>query len=183
MALLPVPKAAPRPLRQVLVATGLGLSTLRHRIKGALAVILSLALVTLAMGPGLIVADAMQRSLVEEGRPDRAVILSSGARWDFDSRIPAAWIAAIKAAPGIARDAQGAPLADAQFDIHCLRGLGKPRRGGGLCVSLIGMEAAGRAMRPDIMLVAGRWPRPGQRELMSGVQATQVYDQIGRAHV
>lgn len=173
-----VPKSKPRLLRQVVVATRMGLSTLRHRVKGALTVIVSLAIVTLAMGPGLIVADAMRRGLAEEGRPDRAVVLSAGARWDFDSHIPSAWIAAIKAAPGIARNAQGAPLADAQFDLHCLGGLRKPQKGGGLCVNLIGMESAGHTMRPDIRLLVGRWPRPDQRELIAGVRASQVYDQL-----
>jgi putative ABC transport system permease protein len=176
--LLGVPKSEPRLLRQVVVATQVGLSTLRQRIGGAAVVIVSLAVVILAMFPGLMVADAMRRGLAEEGRPDRAVLLSAGARWEFDSGIPSAWIGAIKAAPGVARDTQGAPLADAQFDLHCLGGLRNPRKGKGVCVNLIGMEPAGRAMRPDIRLLAGRWPRPGQRELIAGVRATQVYDQL-----
>jgi putative ABC transport system permease protein len=177
-----MPKTRTHPLRQIAVATRIGLSTLRYRIKGALAVIVSLAVVTLAMFPGLIIADALQRGDEEQGRADRAVVLSASAPVNgfspFNSFIPAAWIGAIKAAPGIARDANGAPLADAQTDLHCLGGLRNPRMGSGTCISLIGMEPAGRAMRPDITLLAGRWPRPGRRELIAGVRAAQTYDQL-----
>ena len=173
-----VPKTRTHPLRQIIVVTRIGLSTLRHRIRGAMVVIVSLTVVTLAMFPGLIIADALQRGDEEQGRADRAVVASVGARWDFNSVIPANWVAAIKAAPGIARDAEGALLADAQTDLLCLGGLGHPRIGSGTCIHLIGMEPAGRAMRPDITLVAGRWPRPGERELMVGVRAAQIYDRL-----
>ena len=178
-----MPKTRTHPLRQIAVVTRIGLSTLRHRIKGALAVIVSLTVVTLAMFPGLIIADALQRGDEEQGRADRAVVLSASSPINgfspFNSFIPASWIGAVKTAPGIARDVQGVPLANAQTDLHCLGGLRNPRMGSGTCISLIGMEPAGRAMRPDITLVAGRWPRPGRRELMVGVRAAQTYDQLG----
>jgi putative ABC transport system permease protein len=176
--LLAVPKTRTHPLRQIAVVTGIGLSTLPHRVKGALVVIVSLAIVTLAMFPGLIIADALQRGDEEQGRPDRAVVTSVGSRWDFNSVIPANWVATLKAAPGIARDAEGAPLADAQTDLLCLGGMGHPRIGSGTCIHLIGMEPAGRIMRTDIALVTGRWPRPGARELMVGVRAAQIYDRL-----
>jgi putative ABC transport system permease protein len=164
--------------RQVMVVTRIGLSTLRQRLKGAAVVIVSFTVVTLVMFPGLIIADALQRGDEEQGRADRAVVTSVGARWDFNSLIPANWVAAIRAAPGIARDAKGALLADAQTDLLCLGGMGHPRVGSGTCIHLIGMEPAGHAMRTDIALVAGHWPRPGQRELMAGIRAAHVYDRL-----
>lgn len=169
-----IPKTDPHLLCQVVVMTRIGLGTLRHRIKGALAVVTALGLITVVMNPLLILIDSFKAMMALQGSPVRVMVTQPEVHMWRDSLIPIAWTDIIKQAPGIARAADGTPLAEARA---YLEGCEHPERKAGdrgICVQLYGLEKPGLFLPPKGALVAGRTYRPGTHEIiMAGNAAAQ----------
>ena len=108
------------------------------------------------------------------GDPGRAIILSETADTEGIERdTPRTPSATSSAAPGIARDADGASLADPEY-ITILPRQPKAWRAMTL-LTLRGMGRKGLAVRPELKIVAGRMFRPGARELIIGIASQQQF--------
>jgi putative ABC transport system permease protein len=104
------------------------------------------------------------------GDPARAMVIAAGASSEYDSTITPDELGVIVSAPGIRKDGADTALASAELTITI------PVRGfadGALLVRGIGPH--GISLRPGFRIVAGRYFRPGVRELIVGVGAERAF--------
>ncbi|MGH8218630.1 MAG: ABC transporter permease [Steroidobacteraceae bacterium] len=152
--------------RQIAAVVGMNLRNLPQRLGPSLVIVVGIGGVVAVLVSVLAMAVGFSQSIAGAGSPDRALILSGGALQEAMSSIPSSAIPNIENAPGIARDAQGRPIAAAEAVAQVQiqpRGGGKP-----INVALRGVASVEQELRPEIRLVAGRMFRPGLHELLAG---------------
>ena len=161
------------PLRQVAVVTRIGLSTLRHRVKGAAVIVIGVGAVAFVLLSLLSIAESIRIELLESGSPDRAMIhqitnflphlsISHG-------HLPTNATSVAAAAPGVARGRHSATLVVPLFIGHvCMI---KRNNGNEGCTTLVGVGSGWVEATPAFHLLWGRMPRPGAKELIAGRNA------------
>jgi putative ABC transport system permease protein len=175
-----LPQVNPRLLRQVFIVMRIGLATLRHRLKGAFAVVAALAVITIVMNPLLILMDSFKAMMASQGSSTHVMVTQPQVRMWRDGQLPVAWTDIIKHAPGVARTPDGIPIAEARSFLQACEHPEGPPGDRGTCVMLYGLEPAGLPLRPKFQLVAGRINRPGTHEIiMSARLAAQHGIKVG----
>src|SRR5258706_1071123 len=150
--------------RQIVSVTMLNLKNLPSRMGPSLVIVAGMAaaigvlvsILSLAVG----YAELQRRT----GDPGRAIILSQTADTEGSGAIQRGVLGDIMAAPGIARDTDGASLTDPEYTSILLV---KRRSAGSALLTLRGIVSKALAVRPELKIVAGRMFRPGARELIS----------------
>ncbi|HEV2701640.1 MAG TPA: FtsX-like permease family protein [Steroidobacteraceae bacterium] len=165
-----------RLLAQTLLATRVSLLTLPQRTGSSLVIIVCMACVVGVLLSMLSVTVGLLHAYQIAGSPQRALVLSRdalafGGRMEETSVIPSEAIGTLAGAPGIALDADGKLMMDAEV----LAAL-PPTEGfadGSLFVR--GVGAKGLALRPEFKLVSGRLFRPGLHEMIVGTGAARGF--------
>ncbi|HEV2443215.1 MAG TPA: ABC transporter permease [Steroidobacteraceae bacterium] len=160
-----------RILTQSAVVLGLGLASLPRRKWSSLVIVASMACVVGVLLSMLSFTTGMLRAYRAGGDPRLAIVLSPENDTEYGNGIPANAVGTILDAPGIARAADGHPLADAEvlFWVPPMEShfTGSPE--------LRGIGAAGLALRPNLRIVTGRMFRSGRLELIVGMAAARAY--------
>jgi putative ABC transport system permease protein len=153
-------------LRQLTAVVGMNLRNVRKRAGVSLVVVIGIAGVVAVLVSVLAMAVGFARTIAGAGSPDRALILSGGALQEAMSSIPRDSVANIVNAPGIAKDAEGRPIAAAE----ALAQVQVTSEGGGktINVPLRGVAPIESELRPELHLIAGRMFHPGLHELIVG---------------
>jgi putative ABC transport system permease protein len=149
---------------QGLIVSRVGLSSLHTRFGRSLVVVISMACVTAVLLSMLSLADGLQRAYGRGGDPRLTLVTSVQAAAEPFSRVSRDSFNTILNAPGIAKDANGSPLASAEI-VQFIR----PLDPAGYGFRLRGIGAQGTALRPQFHIVAGRMFRAGARELIAGI--------------
>lgn len=163
-------------LRTCSAAIWLNLASLRRRIGSALVVVAGIACVVGVLLSMLSVTVGLRQTWLRAGSPDRAIILPAGTQDEGDGTLSRAAVAILKNAPGIARDAKGQAISDAEI----LTGLPMRRRSGDrgfLLLRSFGPMAL--KVRPEFHIVAGRMYQPGKREMIVGAEAPGQFRSVG----
>jgi ABC-type antimicrobial peptide transport system permease subunit len=124
-----------------------------------------LALVVFAFTAILMLAEGLQRTLVDSGSSDNAVVIRRSSASEVQSVVGRSEVGIVQTQPEIAVGAEGRPLAAPEVVV--LINLRK-RGGGSSNVTIRGVSAASLAVRPQVRLVSGRLPRPGVAEIAVG---------------
>ncbi|HEV7607955.1 MAG TPA: FtsX-like permease family protein [Steroidobacteraceae bacterium] len=160
-----------RTLAQILVLSRLGFAGLFQRKWSSLVLAGSVACVVGVLLSMLAVTAGMLRAYRAGEDPQLAMVLSPSNE-DYGSGIPRDAVGTILSAPGIAIDADGHLLADAEvvFWVPPSKAyvVGSP--------TLRGIGDAGLKLRPNFRVVGGRQFSTGLQELIIGVSAARVYD-------
>ena len=162
-----------RLLRQIIVVTHIGLSTLRQRLRGALTIAVSVGCVVFALLSIVSIGEGVRVALLDSGDPDR-VVLHIALSWITTSRLPDNTVHIVAAAPGVARAANGAPLAEGE-SFGKILDLTKRNNGEPGNTTMVGVGPLWPVMTPAFRLLAGRLPRPGTRELIAGNLARRKF--------
>lgn len=162
-------------LRQIFIVSALNLRSLKGRFWQSMVIVVGLAatigvmLSVLSMGAGM--ADAYYNA----GSPNRAIVVSKGADQEGQSAITRAMAPMIADAPGIGRDKSGKPLADRGLNMG-VPVLRKDGTKGYTTMRGLGDQAQG--VRPELKIVAGRMFQPGKREMVVGVGAQALFQNM-----
>jgi putative ABC transport system permease protein len=170
-------------LNQIGSVTAMNLRSIPRRMGSSSVIVIGIAGVV-----GVIVAvfgmtRSLSQALVDTGRPDRAVVLRSGAQNETSSTLMVDAIATIKNAPGIARTSSG----DAAGSAEMLASVNLIRRedGAQAAVGVRGVEPTSATIRPEVKLVDGRMFQPGLREMIVGrgahheFKSLEIGDHVG----
>ena len=125
-----------------------------------------MALVVFVFAAVLMLADGLQKTLVETGSYENVVVIRKAAGSEVQSGIDRAQASIVETQPEIAIGADGKPLVAKELVVLIAlpkRGSEKPSN---IVIRGIGEESA--ALRPQVKLVQGRMPRPGSSEIISG---------------
>lgn len=163
-------------LRQILVTTRLGLSTLPLRLKGALLIVVSVATVVFVLVLILSTGEGVRVSLLSSGDLSRVVLRSSASVLLDEGKIPEGLTEMIRGAPGIAQASDGSPLI--QEEIFDWVSLEKRNNGKSGYAVVAGVGPHWPQMTPEFSLLSGRLPQQGRRELIAGVLAAQKFSAL-----
>src|SRR5689334_7408771 len=120
----------------------------------------------------------LQKAFVASGDSLNVLVMRKGSTAELSGGFDANLFPTLKTLPGIAKDAQGEPIASGEWVVVVVL----PRKDGTgeVNVSVRGMMPEGLTLRPEAKLVEGRWLSPGQREVVVG-RAT--HDRFNGANV
>jgi putative ABC transport system permease protein len=161
--------------RQAASVTQVGLSTLRQRIGASSVVVIGIAGVVAVLVAMLAMAEGYRDTLRKSGSDDTAIVMRGASAAEVMSTLDNASLNVVSQAPGIARDADGHPLASAELIVAANLPVrdGAPDEEGSVQLRGVGPQAW--AVRPNVKIVAGRKFEPGRRELVAGVGAQRQF--------
>jgi putative ABC transport system permease protein len=161
--------------RQAGSVTQVGLSTLRQRIGASSVVVIGIAGVVGVLVAMLAMAEGYRETLRKSGSDDTAIVMRGASAAEVMSTLDHASVTVIQQAPGIARDAEGRPLASPETIVAAnlpIKG-GAPDEDGSVQLRGVGLQAW--AVHPNVQIVEGRKFEPGRRELVAGVGAQRQF--------
>jgi putative ABC transport system permease protein len=138
--------------------------------------IASIAFVVLVYVGVLAMAGGLRAAFSAAGDPSNVVVLRDGARSEVESFFGQEKERLLVSLPGVARDAQGQPLATGQALI--LQILKRGGGGGETNVSIRGVEPAAFAIRGQVRVIDGRRFEPGKAEVIVGRSLAAVYPSL-----
>ncbi|MDC7786288.1 ABC transporter permease [Rhodoplanes sp. TEM] len=153
-------------LKQITAVTLINLKSIPQRFWLSLSTVVAVALVVMVLLSFLAMSAGFRRTLASSGADDVAIALRAGARAELNSVIARDQVRLLEDAPGVARDAQGRPLASAELYL-VVDGI-KRTTGTKANLPLRGIGEAGAAIRKGIRLVEGRMFAPGSNEVVVG---------------
>ena len=167
--------------RQTLSVTGVGISTLGQRIGASSVIVIGIAGVVGVLVAMLAMGDGFQATLQQTGSNDTAIVLRGGSSAELNSVLDRDSVNVITQAPGVARGANGAPVASAELSVVAnLPKKGDPGVEANVQIRGVGDEAW--ALRPNVKIVQGRRFKPGLRELVVGQGALRQFAGLEVGH-
>jgi putative ABC transport system permease protein len=165
---------ATRTGRRTLSVTNVGLSTLKQRLGSTAVIVVGIAGVVAVLVALLAMGEGLSATLQQTGSNDTAIVLRGGSQAETNSVLTRDNIAAIEQAPGIARDAQGKPVASAELVVVAnVPKKSDPATDSNVQIRGVGEEAW--SLRPEVRIVQGRKFKPGLRELDVGQAAQRQF--------
>jgi putative ABC transport system permease protein len=160
--------------RQTLSITSVGISTLRQRIGASLVVVVGIAGVVGVLVAMLAMGEGFQSTLQQTGSDDTAIVLRGGSNAELNSVLDRDSINVVIQAPGVARSAEGKPVASAEQSVVA----NLPKRSDASVEANVPIRGVGDEawiLRPNVKIVQGRRFKPGLRELVVGQGAMRQF--------
>ncbi len=147
------------------------------RWRATVTTILGIALVVAVFVVVQSLAAGLEQASGNTGDPRNLMIVRRGSNAESGSQITRDQFNILQYSPEIARDAEGRPLvsADTLVIMNLARG---GEIGGEANVTLRGVSANGFALRPQVVLVAGRWFEGGKREVVVSARLAKRFAQM-----
>jgi len=136
-----------------------------------------MALVVFVFAAILMLAEGLQKTLVETGSYDNVVFLRKGSNSEMVSGVTRQQASILETFPEIAMGPKGQKLFSKEVVVLIAltkKGSGKPSN-----VVLRGMDENSLFLRPQIKLVEGRLPRMGSTEIIVGTSIARRFKDIG----
>lgn len=160
--------------RQAASVTAVGVSTLRDRIGASSVIVLGIAGVVAVLTAMFAMAEGYGRTLRASGSEDTAIVMRGASAAEVMSTLGNDAVRVIAQAPGIARDAQGRPLASPELVVAANLPLADGSGDEG-SVQLRGVGEQAFAVRPRLKIVEGRRFQSGRREIVVGSGARRQF--------
>lgn len=147
-----------------------------RRLTTALTAI-GMALVVFVFASIAMLAEGLEKTLVETGSPENAAVVRKGAVSEVQSAISRDQGAILETWPGVATGRDGRALAAKELVVLISlpkRGTDKPSN-----VVIRGTGAASLELRPQVKLTEGRMPRAGTNEIMAGASVARRFGGAG----
>lgn len=136
-----------------------------------------MALVSFVFAAVLMLAEGLERTLVDTGSPDNAVVLRGSSETEVGSVISRNEADIVCVQPEVALSPTGEPLAAKESLV--LVALPKKATGRATNVVVRGVDARSAEIRPRIRLAEGRMYHPGTLELVMGSSMAQRLEGAG----
>jgi putative ABC transport system permease protein len=167
--------------RQTTSVTGVGVSTLSQRIGASSVVVIGIAGVVAVLVALLAMAEGYQDTLRRTGSDDTAIVMRGGSAAEVSSVLDHDSVNVIAQAPGIARDAEGKPIASPELVVAANLPLaGSVDETGSVQLRGVGAEAWN--LRKNLRIVDGRKFTNGLRELVVGKGAQGKFSGLEPGH-
>ena len=161
-------------------AAKIGIAGLPQRWGASLVIVVGIAGVVGVLVAMLAMGEGFKATLASTGSTETAILLRGGSQAETNSVITRDQAPLLAGLPGIARDADGKPLASPE--LSQVVNLPTMADGTDANVQFRGLGPAGWAIRPQVRIVEGRKFTPGLREIVVGKGAQQQFRglEIGR---
>ena len=160
--------------RQAASVTQVGVSTLRSRLGASSVIVLGIAGVVAVLTALLAMAEGYRQTLAASGSADTAIVMRGASAAEVMSTLGNDAVRVIEQAPGVARDADGRPVASPELVVAAnLPRREAPDEDGSVQLRGVGPQAW--AVRPDVKIVEGRRFQSGRREIVAGSGAVRQF--------
>jgi len=125
-----------------------------------------MALVVFVFASVLMLAEGLQKTLIETGSHENVVVVRKAAGSEVQSGVDRLQASIVEMQPEIAIGADGKRLVSKELVVLIAllkRGTDKPSN-----VVIRGIEEHSMMLRPQVRLIEGRMPRPGSSEIIAG---------------
>jgi putative ABC transport system permease protein len=136
-----------------------------------------MALVVFVFTTILMMAEGLQKTLIDTGSFDNAVVLRKGAGAEVMSWIMRAQAAIVESDQQVAIGPKGRPLYARELNV--LISLRKKDGDKPSNVTIRGIGEASLALRPQVKLIEGRMPKPGSAEVAAGKSVAKRFRGTG----
>jgi ABC-type lipoprotein release transport system permease subunit len=136
-----------------------------------------MALVVFVFAATLMLADGLQKTLVETGSPDNVVIIRKGAQSEIQSGVERLQASIVSSQPEIAIGPDGSRMLAQEMVV--LINLLKRRSNKPANMVIRGIGPNSLALRPQVQLTEGRMPRPGSSEIITGSSIARNFQGTG----
>ncbi len=136
-----------------------------------------MGLVVFVFAATLMLAEGLEKTLVETGSPDNVVVIRRASQSEVQSGVERLQASIVEGAPEVAIGEDGNPLLAKELVVLInlnKRGSGKPAN-----VVIRGVTPLSMALRSQIRLAAGRMPRPGSTEILAGESIARRFEGAG----
>lgn len=136
-----------------------------------------MALVVFVFAATLMLAEGLQKTLVETGSPDNVVVIRKGSQSEVQSGVERLQSSIVESQPEVAIGEDGRPLLAKELVVLInlnKRGTSKPSN-----VVIRGIGPTSLALRPQVRLEEGRMPRPGSAEILAGKSIARRFEGAG----
>lgn len=125
-----------------------------------------MALVVFVFAAILMLAEGLQKTLVETGSYDNVVVIRKGSESEVQSGIERLQASIVENRPEVAVGSEGQPLLAKELVVL----INLPKRGSDKPGNVVmrGISENSFILRPQVKLVEGRMPRPGTSEIVTG---------------
>jgi ABC-type antimicrobial peptide transport system permease subunit len=139
-----------------------------------------MALVVFVFAAVLMLSEGLQKTLVQTGSYDNAVVLRKGSTSEVDSGIERDKASVVETLPQIATDNQGDPIVAKEVVIL----ITLPKQGGGSSnVTIRGIGKKSLELRPQVRIVQGRMPRFGISEIVVGTSLAKRFQGLKEGEI
>jgi putative ABC transport system permease protein len=160
-------------LSQIFAVTGVNIRSIPARLGSSTVAVIGIAGVVLVFVAVLSIAEGVNATMKASGDPNLVLILRAGSDTEMTSGLPGDSVRIIQDAPGIARDASGAPLMSPELFVvvdHPLK-----RSGSAANVPLRGVSPEAFQVHNRLKIVEGRNIEFGKNEIIAGRAAAQQF--------
>src|SRR5258708_7079730 len=123
---------------------------------------LGIALTVAVLVPSLALVNGLRTAFQASGEPLNILVMRKGANGEMNGGLARSVFQDLIALPGIARAADGHPLAS--VELVTIVNLPAEGNSDGANITVRGLTSVGLELRPRVKLSQGRWFRHGQRE-------------------
>jgi len=160
-------------LSQIIAVTGVNIRSIRARLGSSSVAIVGIAGVVLVFVAVLSIAEGVAATMKASGDPNVVLILRAGSDTEMTSGLGGDQTRIIQDAPGIARDASGAPITSPELFVvvdHPLKRSGSPAN-----VPLRGVTPEAFQVHKNLKIIDGRNFEPGKNEIIAGRAASHQF--------
>jgi putative ABC transport system permease protein len=140
-----------------------------------------MALVVFVFASIVMLAEGLQKTLVETGSRSNVVVLRRSAGSEMQSGIDREQAAIVATQPEVALGQDGRRLVAKELVV--LINLRKRNSGSPTNVVIRGISDTSLKLRPQVKIAVGRFPRPGSSEIMVGESVAQRFENVGLGKV
>ena len=151
---------------QIGAVTMINLRSIPQRAGLSAATVISIALVTAVLLGFLAMSNGFKATLQGTGSDNVAVMLRAGSQAELNSGLSSEDVRLVEEAPGVARDAEGAPLVSGELYVIVDGVKRASQTDANLPLRGVGQQAF--ALREDFTMVEGRMFEAGTNELVVG---------------
>lgn len=133
-----------------------------------------MALVVFVFAAVLMLAEGLQKTLVQTGSYDNVVIIRKAAESEVQSGVERLQASIVETQPEIAMDEDGKRLVAKELVVLIAlpkRGTDKPSN-----IVIRGIEEKSIGLRPQVRLMRGRMPKPGSSEIITGLSIAKRFE-------
>jgi ABC-type antimicrobial peptide transport system permease subunit len=125
-----------------------------------------MALVVFVFAAILMLAEGLQKTLIETGSYDNVVVIRKGSESEVQSGVERLQASIIETQPEVAIGSKGQPLIAKELVVL----INLPKRGSDKPGNVVmrGISENSFILRPQVKLIEGRMPRPGTSEIITG---------------
>jgi ABC-type antimicrobial peptide transport system permease subunit len=136
-----------------------------------------MALVVFVFAAIAMLAEGLEKTLVETGSTENVAVVRKGAVSEVQSAVSREQAAILETWPGVATGRDGRLLAAKELVVLISltkRGTDKPSH-----VVIRGVSPVSLELKPQVRLTEGRMPRPGTNEIMAGSSVSRRFEGAG----